>query len=262
MSGDNPAARLDTALAAAARAVDESNLAEILVGQAAVLTGADAATVIEVLERDVRTVAQVGNSSAPPIDDLGADEVRAACASGQSPVSVTSPSGWPATVFVIPAKLDTVLCLVVPGRFTGRIIDEVALLTDVAGATIDRLHAERELRRHSDRVRQLGADLMGLADSTTIGEAPAPPDPDIAATTAELTDREREILEIVTTGASNAQIAAQLTVSVETVKTHVKHILRKLNAANRSELIAAFGGGPQATGSNRPPGRGSHPDPR
>lgn len=48
-----------------------------------------------------------------------------------------------------------------------------------------------------------------------------------------LTSREREILELVAAGRSNPEIAVELYVSVDTVKTHVRHILAKLEAKNR-----------------------------
>ncbi|MFC5720886.1 response regulator [Streptomyces gamaensis] len=50
---------------------------------------------------------------------------------------------------------------------------------------------------------------------------------------ASLSRREREVLEAVADGLSNAEIAAVLTLSEPTVKTHVSRILAKLGAANR-----------------------------
>ncbi len=55
-----------------------------------------------------------------------------------------------------------------------------------------------------------------------------------------LTPREREVLALLASGATNAQIADRLTVSETTVKSHVKHILRKLRASNRAEAIARY----------------------
>lgn len=49
----------------------------------------------------------------------------------------------------------------------------------------------------------------------------------------ELTDREREVAELLSRGASNADIAAQLFMSVPTVKAHVSRILAKLGVDNR-----------------------------
>jgi len=61
-----------------------------------------------------------------------------------------------------------------------------------------------------------------------------------SALAAALSDREREVFERLVLGASNAEIADQLVITVETVKTHVKRILRKIGAINRSEAIALY----------------------
>jgi two-component system, NarL family, response regulator LiaR len=50
-----------------------------------------------------------------------------------------------------------------------------------------------------------------------------------------LTDRELEILECIVAGCSNAKIAEQLFVTVGTVKTHVRNILNKLGASDRTQ---------------------------
>jgi LuxR family transcriptional regulator, regulator of acetate metabolism len=55
-----------------------------------------------------------------------------------------------------------------------------------------------------------------------------------------LTPREREILLLIVAGQSNRAIATRLVVAEGTVKAHVKQILRKLGAANRSEAIARY----------------------
>jgi len=51
----------------------------------------------------------------------------------------------------------------------------------------------------------------------------------------DLTPREREVLDLLATGASNQQIADQLTISLHTVKSHVRNILGKLHAINRRD---------------------------
>ena len=53
---------------------------------------------------------------------------------------------------------------------------------------------------------------------------------------APLTAREADVLELLQSGQSNAEIAASLHVSVETVRTHARHIYRKLGVSSRREL--------------------------
>jgi two-component system nitrate/nitrite response regulator NarL len=52
-----------------------------------------------------------------------------------------------------------------------------------------------------------------------------------------LSAREREVLGLLASGSSNLEIAAQLYVSAETVKTHVAHLLRKLDVPNRGAAV-------------------------
>ena len=52
-----------------------------------------------------------------------------------------------------------------------------------------------------------------------------------------LTDREREVLELVGKGLSNDEIARQLHMSPLTAKTHVSRILTKLGARDRAQLV-------------------------
>lgn len=53
---------------------------------------------------------------------------------------------------------------------------------------------------------------------------------------APLTTREADVLELLQAGQSNAEIAAALQVGVETVRTHARHIYRKLGISTRREL--------------------------
>jgi DNA-binding CsgD family transcriptional regulator len=57
-----------------------------------------------------------------------------------------------------------------------------------------------------------------------------------------LTSREREIMSHVATGATNGQIAQCLVISEGTVKSHLKHIAKKLNTSSRAAAVATYAG--------------------
>jgi len=61
-----------------------------------------------------------------------------------------------------------------------------------------------------------------------------------SGTLALLTSREHEVLRLLAEGAANATIASRLVISEATVKSHVRHILRKLRAANRTEAVIRY----------------------
>lgn len=57
---------------------------------------------------------------------------------------------------------------------------------------------------------------------------------------ARLTPREREVLALLSSGATNSQLADRLTVAESTIKSHIKQILRKLGTGNRAGAIACY----------------------
>ncbi|MEH2136191.1 response regulator transcription factor [Nostoc sp.] len=59
--------------------------------------------------------------------------------------------------------------------------------------------------------------------------------PPVPSTLAELTPREKEVLRLIATGASNREIAQQLYISEGTVKNHVTNILNRLNLRDRTQ---------------------------
>jgi len=83
-----------------------------------------------------------------------------------------------------------------------------------------------------------GASLFAPAVTRRLIErfadaAPAPP----PAALRELTPRELEVLHLVARGLSNAEIAAELVLSEHTAKTHVAHILDKLDLRDRVQAV-------------------------
>ena len=53
----------------------------------------------------------------------------------------------------------------------------------------------------------------------------------------DLTEREREVLDLLARGTSNAEIASALVISQKTVRNHVSNIFNKLQVADRSQAI-------------------------
>lgn len=82
--------------------------------------------------------------------------------------------------------------------------------------------------------------ILEVMDRTVAGESVYPDSsPKVKlglADSSELTDRELEILRIVTTGATNQQVAEQLGISENTVKSHVRSMLDKTGFRSRTEL--------------------------
>jgi DNA-binding NarL/FixJ family response regulator len=85
------------------------------------------------------------------------------------------------------------------------------------------------------------ADVLKVIRLVMAGRRGIPPA--VAATLAEhtpriaLTPRETEVMSLISTGLTNAQIAGRIGRTEETVKVHVKNILRKLNAHDRTEAV-------------------------
>jgi DNA-binding NarL/FixJ family response regulator len=73
--------------------------------------------------------------------------------------------------------------------------------------------------------------LRRLVEQATSSRAGTPPGPRL-----DLTPREREVLALVATGASNADIAAQMHVGVTTVKTHIANLMQKTGSPTRVHL--------------------------
>jgi DNA-binding CsgD family transcriptional regulator/tetratricopeptide (TPR) repeat protein len=110
-------------------------------------------------------------------------------------------------------------------------------LAEAELASGDRRAASRELSSAATLAERLGAGpLAGLigdvARRSGVGAMPTP-------ASDGLTAREREILNMVVTGASNRDIATALFISPKTVSVHVSALLRKFGVSGRGDLKAA-----------------------
>lgn len=74
-----------------------------------------------------------------------------------------------------------------------------------------------------------------VIEAFATGRAELPPRPDRAVN--ELTEREREVFTLMAQALSNAEIARALYISETTAKTHVGHILMKLNLRDRAQAV-------------------------
>jgi LuxR family maltose regulon positive regulatory protein len=131
-----------------------------------------------------------------------------------------------------------------------------ALAHDACGAAGDGLHVESvrddlcaalvlghqigARRSFTDEGPRLIA-LLAQLPAQAIAQDDKPPaaagSPNPGAATAQLSDRERAILRLLATGMANEQVAATVFLSVNTVKWHIRRILEKLSARNRSEAV-------------------------
>lgn len=67
----------------------------------------------------------------------------------------------------------------------------------------------------------------------------------------KLSESEHRVLELVASGASNAEVAEQLSVSVSTVRKHLEHCYRKLGVTNRTAAVMALQSRPPAVPDQR-----------
>ncbi|WP_051471738.1 LuxR C-terminal-related transcriptional regulator [Patulibacter minatonensis] len=145
--------------------------------------------------------------------------------------------------------------------YSGRVCDEldrdlVWAFAEGFGYAFERTVMAERLRRQRDRTRAALLETVELLDDAAeddlrLTHAEALSDAESRAAAgrlltpaapieALLTRREVEVIRLMATGGTNKAIADELVVTVGTVKAHVKHILRKLGAANRSEAVSRY----------------------
>ena len=123
-------------------------------------------------------------------------------------------------------KLPTAKCLILTSFGTS---EELKSALDAGAAGI--LLKSTANGKLVSAIRKVATGKSIIADDVEqlIGEGPSLP---------ELSPRQREILESLTRGLSNNEIAVQLDISAESVKTHITKLFEKLGAANRTEAVA------------------------
>lgn len=82
--------------------------------------------------------------------------------------------------------------------------------------------------------------ILEVMDRTMAGESVYPDSAPLVrlglASSAEFTERELEVLRVMTTGVSNAAIAQKLGITENTVKNHIRHMMEKTGCKSRTEL--------------------------
>jgi PAS domain S-box-containing protein len=94
-----------------------------------------------------------------------------------------------------------------------------------------------EVQLHFDaRMAQIGSRRLTLF-VVNFTAPPTTPPRDVRV--ANLTPREREVIRLIARGATTRQIGTELSISKETVRTHVRNAMRKLGVRTRAQLVAS-----------------------
>jgi DNA-binding NarL/FixJ family response regulator len=111
-----------------------------------------------------------------------------------------------------------------------------AIRVVAAGEALLAPSVTRRLISEFARIPALGTEQADVGQEASPSPA-LPARPPAAAQLSLLTDRESEVLRLVAAGLSNAEIAERLYISPATAKTHVAHLLTKLDARDRVQLV-------------------------
>jgi PAS domain S-box-containing protein len=87
------------------------------------------------------------------------------------------------------------------------------------------------------RLERIGARRMATY-VVMVDEEPTPTRTPLAAGELPLTNREREVVTLIALGRESAEIARELHISPDTVRTHVRNAMSKLGARTRAQLVA------------------------
>src|SRR6478752_5437831 len=137
--------------------------------------------------------------------------------------------------------------------FAGRPVDEVdrdviASFAESLGPIVERAILIEQLQFQQKVAEQLAQSargvLGGLGNQVPLvgldEQAATAPWQSRSEVVSDLTRREYEVLQLMTKGATNREIATTIFLSEETVKSHVKRILQKFGVTNRGQAVATY----------------------
>jgi LuxR family transcriptional regulator, regulator of acetate metabolism len=137
--------------------------------------------------------------------------------------------------------------------FTDRPVDEIdrdviASFAESLGQIVERAILIEQLQFQQRVAEQLAQSARGVLGGMG-GQAPllelneqatTAPWQSRSEVVSDLTRREFEVLQLMTKGSTNREIAASIFLSEETVKSHVKRILQKFGVTNRGQAVATY----------------------
>ena len=122
------------------------------------------------------------------------------------------------------------------------VLDDSSVVSAVKAGTIGYLLKDTNAEELCRAIKAAAAGQVQLAPLAAARLVREVRTPDVAPTA--LSEREREVLQLIARGKANKEIAAELTIGEKTVKTHVSSILNKLGVQSRTQaaLYAAQSG--------------------
>ena len=186
-------------------------------------------------QADMTVVAEVGNgadavraASAPAGCDVVVMDIRMPIMDGVEATRRIVDSGSPAKVLVLTTfDLDEYVHAALRAGASGFLLKDAGAAELLAG--IRSVHSGEAVVAPSATRRLLERFVPMLPEDAAA--------PGAAARLGVLTEREREVLTLVASGQTNPEIARTLFLAEATVKTHIGHILAKLNLRDRVGMV-------------------------
>jgi DNA-binding NarL/FixJ family response regulator len=187
---------------------------------------------------ELPTEREVARTGRPVVGGITGHERRRA-GSPRADVIVAGVSSGATVVGLLHVATDGDTQPAIVGAFAAALSSMFALL-DVRERVRTQGHVLGTLAGDVEALRQ--DDLIELIPARSLGggSPAAAPDRATGCTRALLTERQREVLDLMLAGYSNAQIAERLVLALPTVKSHIRAVLRAVGAVNRAEAVARF----------------------